>query len=725
MNNAQNIILWVLAFAFILPSWSFCQDKQYSFPYETNSFTGTVTVNLTASFDPATNSLKEGHEESEIALMFKWAAINGLPDGIAKEKLKLVIKSREALNDNKFIRIGLNSSDFLFLKPPASGTKSYAISIELLNHLGQPSGTINKNFHYTVTPKKKKPEVITGGDQQQGGQKTIELTPAQKEQAAWSEANSCRSIPCYKTYLREFPNGKHAQDAKERIADLEQKNAEKQRKNSEIELDVIAEGNVYTFSASNLVSRPSLNIPNYESEVDTFESVYDELARSYSIKARIEGYRRYDFEFSDAGKNINYTTAATTINNDFSAEKSALGGDSLSVSFTGGISPYELVFLPYDSTGSNVLKDQEIVLAIEQANSVWKTADLKTLVQIEARANNYKLQTSKFNVLARDINRNRIIDLETIDLDLEKTAPPTSNIPLYAGIGVGVIALFFIIYLLAQRSKKKKTEERLERAHDHLREHTPVASKPETVKEEKKPTKPQPEKDRNFKGGTIGVERKKTNTPIVITRRKMEEADANQGPIDWEKAMELPMAKHWQQSTIQSIYFVKDAIWEIDEFLVSRNTSKMKEQGANIPEIGGMLMGRYEQGRNGQYRVIVEKFVPISASTETVISLEFSEDSIAKDLVSIQDEFPAYKLVGWFHTHPGHGLFLSKPDLNVQYGFFPEPYQFAMEIDSLTENLDTAFFTWQKEGEVNNIDQRIGDSWFYWVDFQKFTRRNI
>ena len=323
MNNAQNIILWVLAFAFILPSWSFCQDKQYSFPYETNSFTGTVTVNLTASFDPATNSLKEGHEESEIALMFKWAAINGLPDGIAKEKLKLVIKSREALNDNKFIRIGLNSSDFLFLKPPASGTKSYAISIELLNHLGQPSGTINKNFHYTVTPKKKKPEVITGGDQQQGGQKTIELTPAQKEQAAWSEANSCRSIPCYKTYLREFPNGKHAQDAKERIADLEQKNAEKQRKNSEIELDVIAEGNVYTFSASNLVSRPSLNIPNYESEVDTFESVYDELARSYSIKARIEGYRRYDFEFSDAGKNINYTTAATTINNDFSAEKSA------------------------------------------------------------------------------------------------------------------------------------------------------------------------------------------------------------------------------------------------------------------------------------------------------------------------------------------------------------------------------------------------------------------
>ena len=93
----------------------------------------------------------------------------------------------------------------------------------------------------------------------------------------------------------------------------------------------------------------------------------------------------------------------------------------------------------------------------------------------------------------------------------------------------------------------------------------------------------------------------------------------------------------------------------------------------------------------------------IRSKEDNVYRLEFDSDSIAKDLVHFMDEHPSYQLVGWFHTHPGHGLFLSKPDLRIHLGHFNQPYQFAMEIDSLTENLDTTFFTWKtKVPEMNN-----------------------
>lgn len=89
----------------------------------------------------------------------------------------------------------------------------------------------------------------------------------------------------------------------------------------------------------------------------------------------------------------------------------------------------------------------------------------------------------------------------------------------------------------------------------------------------------------------------------------------------------------------------------------------------------------------------------------------------------MQDLFPELVVVGWFHTHPGHGLFLSPPDLNIQK-HFREPYQFAMEIDSLTENLDTGFFTRRSNGDMNNTEHlRPGARWFAWTEIEKFTRK--
>ena len=41
------------------------------------------------------------------------------------------------------------------------------------------------------------------------------------------------------------------------------------------------------------------------------------------------------------------------------------------------------------------------------------------------------------------------------------------------------------------------------------------------------------------------------------------------------------------------------------------------------------------------------------------------------------------RIVGWYHTHPGFGIFLSGMDLFIQDHFFNLPWQVAFVYDPL------------------------------------------
>ncbi len=49
------------------------------------------------------------------------------------------------------------------------------------------------------------------------------------------------------------------------------------------------------------------------------------------------------------------------------------------------------------------------------------------------------------------------------------------------------------------------------------------------------------------------------------------------------------------------------------------------------------------------------------------------------------------RVVGWWHSHPDLGCFLSPTDLRTQQHFFPESYQVALVIDPIRDTYD--FFT--------------------------------
>ena len=60
---------------------------------------------------------------------------------------------------------------------------------------------------------------------------------------------------------------------------------------------------------------------------------------------------------------------------------------------------------------------------------------------------------------------------------------------------------------------------------------------------------------------------------------------------------------------------------------------------------------------------------------------------------TLEKKYPDKKIIGWYHTHPGFGIFLSGMDLFIQDNFFNQPWQIATVYDP--HSGDEGTFIWR------------------------------
>ena len=183
----------------------------------------------------------------------------------------------------------------------------------------------------------------------------------------------------------------------------------------------------------------------------------------------------------------------------------------------------------------------------------------------------------------------------------------------------------------------------------------------------------------------------------------------------------MDLEELWPNTAIKELFLSKACVIALGTFLKEENLDKaIVEMDGAIPEVGGFLMGFHTiSEETGSLKVTMEEFVPFVPEYHDVFKIEIGTATLVQELGDAQDKHPDKDVIGWFHTHPGHGLFLSNSDLSVQR-HFPLKYQIAMEIDSLTKTLDTAFFTRKKDGTINNVEHRhTGAKWFSWKRIEK------
>jgi proteasome lid subunit RPN8/RPN11 len=117
-------------------------------------------------------------------------------------------------------------------------------------------------------------------------------------------------------------------------------------------------------------------------------------------------------------------------------------------------------------------------------------------------------------------------------------------------------------------------------------------------------------------------------------------------------------------------------------------------------EVGGGLVGRWRQEpASGQAFVIVDAVLPARHTRQGSAFLTFTQDTLVAMNDDLEARFNNRQLVGWYHTHPGMGVFLSGYDLWLHQHFFPEPWQVALVIEP--RGAAGGFFLWGEDGRVD------------------------
>ncbi len=115
-------------------------------------------------------------------------------------------------------------------------------------------------------------------------------------------------------------------------------------------------------------------------------------------------------------------------------------------------------------------------------------------------------------------------------------------------------------------------------------------------------------------------------------------------------------------------------------------------------EVGGFYLGGLHHYEGRRY-VDITTQIPALKAESARAQLTFSNEA-QKALHEAMDRQSAGKLVlGWYHTHPGYGVFLSGYDLFIHKNFYARDYHTAIVIDPYAEApvRQVGVFVWENE----------------------------
>ena len=111
-------------------------------------------------------------------------------------------------------------------------------------------------------------------------------------------------------------------------------------------------------------------------------------------------------------------------------------------------------------------------------------------------------------------------------------------------------------------------------------------------------------------------------------------------------------------------------------------------------EHGGILVGRV-LNEMGKENTIIEGFIEAKYNAATPTTLTFTHETWDYFHSEINRKYKDKKIVGWIHTHPNFGIFLSENDRFIQQNFFTDANQVAYVVDPIQN--DEGFFFWVNE----------------------------
>jgi proteasome lid subunit RPN8/RPN11 len=147
--------------------------------------------------------------------------------------------------------------------------------------------------------------------------------------------------------------------------------------------------------------------------------------------------------------------------------------------------------------------------------------------------------------------------------------------------------------------------------------------------------------------------------------------------------------------------------WPYRELAVERNDRKgyqavvrqsalnqIHRHGAETDvEVCGVLVGNVYRDDAGPY-LYISDIIRGDQATGRSTQVTFTADTWTHIQTTMDQKFAEQRIVGWYHTHPSFGIFLSGMDLFIQENFFNLSWQVALVYDPIGG--DEGIFYWRQ-----------------------------
>jgi proteasome lid subunit RPN8/RPN11 len=120
----------------------------------------------------------------------------------------------------------------------------------------------------------------------------------------------------------------------------------------------------------------------------------------------------------------------------------------------------------------------------------------------------------------------------------------------------------------------------------------------------------------------------------------------------------------------------------------------MHRHGRSSPdvEVCGVIVGNVYRDERGAY-LYVEASIKGDHAAGKTAQVTFTAETWTHINDELERNHAGRKILGWYHTHPGFGIFLSDMDLFIQNNFFNEPWQVAYVYDP--KSGEDGVFVWR------------------------------
>lgn len=127
---------------------------------------------------------------------------------------------------------------------------------------------------------------------------------------------------------------------------------------------------------------------------------------------------------------------------------------------------------------------------------------------------------------------------------------------------------------------------------------------------------------------------------------------------------------------------------------VLRDIRKYARSSMNA-EICGVLLGTTDDGTT-----VVDASIQGEDARQGGSHVTFTQDTWTHIYRIKDSQYPDKRIVGWYHSHPGFGVFLSEHDTFIHRNFFSDPSQVAWVYDPQRE--EEGCFAWE-HGEIKRL----------------------